>query len=281
MSATYKLFSDVDLNTIGFREQITTNEKNKSRVLYMSSDVARGFSRDSNLTFQAAHYEEPLVANYDISPPMGQPVGAQKKRWYLAVPVGSELDVFMNKLDDFAKEQIRIRAAEAFPKLKTTTLSDDQLQMVWPYGYKADGKMKLKIILPPDPEDIERMSEVERERALNDTTKVYEVTSTEGQELTCSPADALTALKKGCKVLPVISTNGVWLNDTQCGLSFVAKEVLVWSAPTIAGPACFNLSGMVAVVDKKRTRDEAFSSYDEYDDVVREASTHEGVNVNE
>lgn len=265
-AAAYKIFTDVDLSKIAFREQISKNDKNTSRNLYMSADASRGFSRDSNLTFQAAPHDQPLVANYDLSPPMGQPVGGQKRRWTIDVhvPVGSDLDLFIAKLDALSKEEIRNRAAEAFPKLKTATLSDDQLQMVWPYGYKSEGKLKFKVILPPDDEDVARMTDAERERTMKETTKVYEVTSTEGQELKFVETDAISVIKKGCKVLPVVSTNGIWLNETQCGLSFVVKEMLVWPAPVAAGPGCFNLGDMVAVPDKKRTRDEAFSSYEEY-----------------
>lgn len=277
---------DLDLEKIGFAAKVLRNDATGSKSIYMSSDKEKGFSRPQNIMFQACAPDAPLESQYDLS----KPQQGNMSRWSLDVDVRPDTDLhkFLLGLNERAREELRSRAAECFPRMKTEKMSDDQLNMAWTNLYKADtpgqpGRFKVKVIMPPSEEEVARLTAISMEaleRRKKDTTEVYEVTKFEPPSakhpdgiFEYEPADAVTVLKAGCKVMPMVTTNGIWLNDSSCGISFVAKSVCVWPPAADAGIAAFNLGGVktATLAGSKRARDDA-EDYDFSDDAFLTAA---------
>lgn len=249
----------LNIEAIGFAAKMWKAE-NGSKNVYMSMNKDNGFSRANNLVFQAATPDNPLNVGYDVS----EPQHGTNTRWSLdvEVPRNSALYTFLEKLDNKAREEVRRRASEMFPRMKTDVMSDDQLTMCYLPVFKAatdgsgNGKLKLKIIMPPTAEETARLTKSELERRSKDATDVMEVTDHNQAEGRFEyESSDYTILKAGAKVMPILTTSGIWLNDSQCGISFACSSICVWPhSADMKGVSAFNLNGMVAT--RKRPHDD-------------------------
>ena len=267
------------IEDFGFSKKIVTSDVTGSRNMYMSTDAKRGFSRNQNLHMQLCEPSDALSVLFDVSEPkQGNP-----SRWGLdiEIPTSSSLYAFLVSLNQKARDEISSRANECFPALKVDKMSDDQLNMcMYPVFKVADqggqnGRFKVKIIMPPTEEEIARLSKSELEKRQNETTKVFEVQNWEPPsaenpdgifEHTISDA---SILKGGCKVMPIVSTTGVWMSKSNCGVSFICTSICVWKAPETSGVGMFNLGGVRSNGIKRKhpeldTQDEVEQAYSPY-----------------
>tara|TARA_B100000683_G_C12417494_1_gene526431 strand:- start:51 stop:908 length:858 start_codon:yes stop_codon:yes gene_type:complete len=256
----------IDVSQIGYASKVQRNEATGSRTVYMSMNKEQGFSRAQNLAVQCCSPDTPMTVQYDLSEPMQ----GNKSRYSLDVDVPQESPMykFLVDLNQKTREEVRNRAEEFFPRMKTKTMSDDQLNMCYIPCFKTDdkggpGRLKLKVIMPVTPEEMLKLSPQEIERRRNDASEVIEVThyqtpseSGEGGVFEHAPSDP-SILRAGCKVMPLITTAGIWLNDSQCGVSFVTTSICVWRAPSKSGVSAFNLgAGVTIKAGLKRVREE-------------------------
>lgn len=256
-------------NDFGFSKKIVVSDITGSRNIYMSIDKNAGFSRAQNLNLQLCPPEAPLPVLFDISEPkQGNP-----SRWGLdiEVPVDTPIYKFLVELNDKAREEVSGRATECFPSLKVDRMSEDQLNMcMYPVFRPAEnggktGRLKVKVIMPASEDELARMSKAEADRRQNETTKVFEVhewapPSGENPDgvFEHTLADP-SILKGGCKVMPIISTTGIWMNKSNCGISFICTSICVWRGPETTGVGVFNLGGVrPAGIKRKRCDEEEF-----------------------
>lgn len=266
------------VNNFGFVKKIVVSDTTGSRNIYMSVDKTAGFSRSQNLNVQLCPPKAPLSVLFDLSEPkQGNP-----SRWSLDVeiPIDTPIYQFLVDLNAKAREEVRERATECFPSLKVDRMNDDQLNMcMYPVFKPAEeggkmGRLKLKVVMPPSEEELSRMSKTEAERRQNECTKVFEVD--EWSAPTVANPDGVfehslsdpSILKGGCKVMPIVSTTGIWLNKSNCGISFVCTSICVWKAPTSTGVGVFDLGGVkpAGIKRKRREEDDMEGSYIEFDD---------------
>lgn len=269
------LLKDLQVDEFGFSSKVAVSDTTGSRNIYMSIDRSAGFSKAQNLNIQICTPDSPLHVLYDIS----EPKQGNASRWGLdvEVPVGSSLYTFLDSLNKRVRTEISERAAECFPSLKVDKMSDDQLNMcLYPLFKPAEdggttGRLKVKIIMPPTEEELSRMTKPEAERRVAETTKVHEVNSWEAPSEKNSDGlfehtvSDVSLLKGGCKVMPIIGTTGIWMNKSNCGVSFVCTSICVWKAPETAGIGMFNLGGVTTagVKRKYKDNDEAYLPYNE------------------
>lgn len=268
--------SDFNVDNFGFAKKVQVSEQTGSRNLYMSTDKNAGFSRAQNLTMQLCAPFTPLISQFDLS----EPKQGNMARWSLDldVPVGSELYSFLENMNKMAREEIRTRAMEVFPQMKTESMSDDQINMCFVPLFKAAengasvGRIKIKIIMPPTEEDNARLSPPELERRRAETTNVFEVTTFDPPSdanptgtFEHDPSDH-SILKAGCRVMPIIQTAGIWLNKSQCGISFTCTSICVWRAPEKTGITAFNLGGVIATKRKRTADDQPDDGYAPYEE---------------
>jgi len=266
--------SDFNVDNFGFSKKVQVSEQTGSRNIYMSTDKNAGFSRAQNLTMQLCTPSTPLISQFDLS----EPKQGNMSRWSLDldVPVDTELYSFLQNVNTKAREEIRSRAMEVFPQMKTDTMSDDQLNMCFVPLFKAAengssvGRIKIKILMPPSEEENARLTGPELERRRAETAKVFEVTSFD------PPSDVnptgnfeheltdYSILKGGCRVMPIIQTSGIWLNKSQCGVSFTCTSICVWRAPEKTGITAFNLGGVIPK-RKRALDDQADDTYSPYE----------------
>lgn len=269
---------DIEIENIGFSKKIIVSDTTGSRNMYMSMDKNAGFSRAQNLNMQLCTPDSPLPVLFDLSEPkQGNPT-----RWGLdiEIPVDTPTYRFLSQLNAKAREEVGGRAAECFPSFKTEKMSDDQLNMCMYPVFKAAedggnfGRLKVKVIMPASDDELARMSKTDADRRQNETTKVFEVNE-------CSPRtddnpDGVfvhtlsdpSILTRGCKVMPIISTTGVWMNKSNCGISFICTSICVWKAPEKTGVGMFNLGGILPNGVKRKSRDDdgfdgGYRPYDE------------------
>lgn len=282
--ATLPQHLDIE-NDFGFSKKIIVSDATGSRNMYMSVDKNAGFSRAQNLNMQLCTPDAPLPVLFDLSEPkQGNPT-----RWGLDVeiPIDTPMYKFLAQLNAKARDEVGGRAAECFPSFKTEKMSDDQLNMcMYPvfkaaeYGGKT-GRLKVKVIMPASDDELARMSKTEAERRQNETTKVFEVN--EWSQPTHDNPDGVfehtlsdpSILKGGCKVMPIISTTGIWMNKSNCGISFICTSICVWKAPETTGVGMFNLGGVRpgGVKRKSRDDDEFDGGYHPYDEDMRVEAT--------
>jgi hypothetical protein len=268
------------VNDFGFSKKIIVSDTTGSRNMYMSIDKASGFSRAQNLNMQLCTPDAPLSVLFDLSEPkQGNP-----SRWGLdiEIPVGTAIYRFLEQLNANAREEVGGRAVECFPSLKTEKMSDDQLNMcMYPVFKPAEdggktGRLKVKVIMPATDDELSRMSRADADRRQNETTKVFSVNEFSPPTVANpdgtfehTPSDP-SILKGGCKVMPIISTTGIWMNKSNCGISFICTSICVWKAPETTGVGIFNLGGVRPGGIKRRSRDddEFDGGYHPYDEDI-------------
>lgn len=254
-------------NNFGFAKKVVVSEATGSRNIYMSVDKMAGFSRAQNLNMQLCPPGSPLPVLFDIK----EPLQGNPSRWGLdvEVPIDTPLYRFLVELNAKARTEISSRAAECFPSLKVDKMSEDQLNMcMYPVFKPAEdggqtGRLKIKVIMPASDDELAHMSKGDAERRANEATKVFAVTDFQAPNesnpdgvFEHEPADP-SILKGGCKVMPIISTTGIWMNKSNCGISFICTSVCVWKAPENSGVNVFNLGGVTpSGIKRKRVKED-------------------------
>lgn len=238
----------------GFSKKVVVSDTTGSRNIYMSVDKNAGFSRAQNLTLQLCAPDAPLPVLFDIS----EPKQGNSSRWGLdiEVPIDTALYTFLEGLNRKAREEVASRATECFPSLKVERMSDDQINMcMYPVFRPAEygsmtGRLRVKVVMPATEEELSRMSKQEADRRQHECTKVYQVdrweaptSETPNGVFEHTECDA-SILKSGCKVMPIVGTTGIWMNKSNCGLSFLCSSICVWKAPETSGVGMFNLGGV-------------------------------------
>lgn len=266
---------ELSASEVGFRDSVFT-AKSGQRTIYMCADKSLGFGRNNNLTFQACTPDAPLRSQYGVSKPREE----GKSRWSIDVTVtkGTPLGDYLTELETAGRETVRVRAAEMFPRMKCSTMNDDQLNMAWTPIVKWDdngltGTWKIKVDMPPTVEEEATLPTEEYERRKAAMTTVTEVlafdpaTADSKGELQVkdgfgSPLELLTA---GCGIMPAVEARGIWIAESTCGISFLAKSMCVWPTKTNAsGLQSFNVLG--ARVTKRKLEevvedDETYAPY--------------------
>jgi len=254
----------LDIAQIGFAAKLFKAEATGARNIYMSANKESGFTRANNLAFQACEPSAPLHSPFKLS----EPQQGTKTRWSLdvEVPIDCALYSFLNSLNELTREEVRVRAAECFPRMKTERMSDDQLNMAYLPCFKTQedgpGKLKLKVIMPPPSEEAFKMAPTELERRMKDITQIFEVTSYQPKSADCPEGvfevvpSTHDILKPNCKIMPLVTTSGIWLNDSQCGISFVCTKICVWPVASPDGVDEFELGGIKPIVGTKRVRED-------------------------
>ena len=204
---------NIDVNSLCFGSSM--QQKNGQKIVPMSMTAGR-FDFDSRIKMQLGQTQDTMIHSvYGMNTP--QPGTQDSNRRNMDLIPTPEMKDALNRLDEFIVNQAATNCHEFF---KTPTLTKEYVRLLRPVTGKDDEHvMRIKILISNAP-----------------TTEVIVL---ENNRM-ANPGTA-SDLGRNCDVIAVVDTPGIWFNNTQYGVSFTARNILVRKAKATTGLSAFNL----------------------------------------
>lgn len=210
---------DLDCEAIRFSE------------MHQAHSGKRCYYPTQRMSFKATTIDAPLCVIGEVS----QTGSTLESSFAVQIPVQSSSRTasqrtthkFLERLNNDAVEQVRGHVAEMFPRMETDLLSDAAFNKAYiPFFDGGNGRLKLKVILPPKDEDRARLSPLELERHMRNVTKIIMVTDVTPGSFEVADG-CITNLTVGRKIVPIVVVDRLWVNENNCGMTLRCSSIFV------------------------------------------------------
>lgn len=226
-------YREISVERLAYKNELSISKLTGAKSVYVSTCAGSFNDPQQKLRFQMGFYPEELMrAVYGVSDPLAGQDGSKKRTLDLSID-SDELLSFLTRLDENNLTAAQHYTSEWFKRsLDQQSIRSFYNPIVKPGREGFRPTARTKIVIDQESPNKTQFFVVRKEAQQTDLQNA----SIEEYE-----PGTMHDIEKGCRVLPIVETPGLWFAQNSFGMTLNCTHILIFPSRTPRGINAFNL----------------------------------------